>query len=184
MMKFGLIMTFLAWTAFPGDGRVQGTSEHLRIASAVGPGAAVEARVSDRVTVQVAANEARPRVSLRGDGTGRRIRVVPLSFTLLDRLETRGRVEPYVGAGIEYPLVRRALDPVAGVARIEQPDHVALALQAGARMPLSRRWWLGADAKVLPFSSTFETHTAEDPKHALQTNFHPVVVTTGAGVRF
>src|SRR4029077_6815126 len=137
-MRFGLIMTFLAWTAFPGDGRVQGTSEHLRIAPRLGPGAALEARVSDRVTLQLAANEARSRVSLRGDGGSQRIRVVPLSFSL----------------------------------------------QAGARMPLARRWWLGAEAKMLPLSSTFETNKAEDPGHALQTNFHPVVVMTGVGVRF
>ena len=144
----------------------------------------MEARVSDRVTVQLAANEARPRVSLRGDGSGQRIRVVPLSFSLQERVGTRGPIEPYVGTGIEFSLLRRALQPVAGVARIEQPDHVALVLQAGARMPLARRWWLGADAKVLPFSSTFETHNAEDPGHGLQTNVHPVVVMTGVGVRF
>ena len=153
------------------------------MAPRLGPGAAVEARVDDHLLLQLAANEARPRVSLDG-APGRRIRVVPLSFTLLERIETRGPIEPYAGAGIEFPFVRRAVEPVAGVAHIEQPDHVALVLQSGARVPLGRRWWLGADAKVLPFSSTFETHTAENPRHAQQTNFHPVVVAAGAGVRF
>jgi len=190
-MRIGIIL-FLgsSWLAFPGSGHIQGTSEYLRIAPRTGPAAAAEVHLGEKTALQLAASEAWPRVSIRGaeGAAGRRIRVVPLSFSLLQRFGEGARIEPYVGAGIEFPLLRRSDDVVASsamhITRIEQPDHVALVLQAGARMPLGERWWIGMDAKVLPAESTLETHRAEHPRDALQTNFHPLVLATGVGIRF
>ncbi|HEV2721929.1 MAG TPA: OmpW family outer membrane protein [Thermoanaerobaculia bacterium] len=170
--------------AFPGNGHIQRTSEYLRVAPRAGPALAADLWLRDKTALQIAASEAWPRVAIRDGGEGRRIRVVPLSFSLLQRVDAGAHVQPYVGAGIELPLLRRGNEPVAGIARIEQPDHVALVLQAGARVPLGQRWWIGMDAKVLPAESTLETHRAEYPRDALQTNFHPLVLATGLGVRF
>jgi outer membrane protein W len=170
--------------AFPGSGHVQGTSTYLRVAPQAGPSLAADLWIGDNTALQLAASEAWPRVSVRHGGEGRRIRVVPLSFSLLQRIDAGGYVQPYVGAGIELPFLRRSNDAVVGITRIEQPDHLALVLQAGARVPLGQRWWIGMDAKVLPAQSTLETHRAEYPRDALQTNFHPLVLATGVGMRF
>lgn len=173
---------------FPGNGHVQPTSAYLRLAPALGPGAAANVQLGDALALQLAANEARPRVSLRGDdgSDGRRVRVVPLSLSLV-RTFGEGAIEPYAGAGLAIPFVRHADDvvsaPPAHVTRIEQPDHVALIAQLGAKVPLRGRWWAGVDAKLFPFESTLETHT-EGRRNALQTNFHPLIVATGVGVRF
>jgi len=176
--------------SFPGNGHVQLTSAYLHLVPSLGPAAAAEMQLDDRLALHLAANEARPRASLRGENgaEGRRLRVVPLSLSLVRRFGEGGRVEPYAGAGLAFPFVRHADDvvdaPAMRVTRIEQPDHVAVIAQLGARMPLSGRWWAGVDAKVFPFESTFETHRAEFPRDGLQTNFHPLIVTTGVGVRF
>lgn len=179
-----------ALQAFPGSGHIQDTSAHLRLAPRLGPMASIEARLSERASLQLAGNEASPRASLRdgeASASGKRIRVVPLSLSLVERIETRGAIAPYVGAGVIFPLVRRALDVVAlpsmQIVRIEEPDHGALVLQAGARTALSQRWWLGVDAKIFPAESTLETHRAARPR-ASQTNFHPLIVSTGMGLRF
>lgn len=176
--------------SFPGSGHVQPTSAYLRLAPSLGPAAAAEMQLGGRLALQLAANEAWPRASIRGPngGEGKRIRVVPLSFSLLRQFAPNARVQPYAGAGLAFAFVRRADDVVISremhVVRIEQPDHVALVLQVGARVPLARRWWAGVDAKVFPAESTFETHRAEFPRDGLQTNFHPLIVATGVGVRF
>jgi outer membrane protein W len=188
-MHFGILL-LLAMQSFPGNGHVQPTSAYLRLAPSLGPAMAADLQLGDKRALQLAANEARPRASIRGENgaEGRRIRVVPLSFSLLQRFGASARVQPYAGAGLAFPFVRRANDvvdaPAMHVTRIEQPDHVAVIAQLGARVPLSGRWWAAVDAKVFPFESTFETHRAEYPRDGLQTNFHPLIVTTGVGVRF
>jgi len=175
--------------SFPGNGHVQPTSAYLRLAPSLGPAAAADVQLGHDLALQLAASEARPRASLRGEGggEGRRLRVVPLSLSLVRRFGDGARVEPYAGAGLAFPFVRRSLDVVDAsamhVTRIEQPDHVALIAQLGARVPLSGRWWAGVDAKLFPFESTLETHV-EGRRGALQTNFHPLIVATGVGVRF
>lgn len=175
--------------SFPGNGHVQPTSAHLRLAPRLGAGAAANVQLGDALALQLAADEARPRVSLRGESgaEGRRIRVVPLSLSLVRQFGAGARVEPYAGAGLAFPFVRRADDvvtaPAMHVTRIEQPDHVALIAQLGARVPLRGRWWAGLDAKLFPFESTLETHV-EGRRGALQTNFHPLIVAAGMGVSF
>lgn len=146
-------------------------------------------RVADGSTVELAASNARMPSTLHAVGTasGRAIRFIPASLSLLRDLDDR-MIVPYVGAGIEYPMIRRAVDvvsmPALHVFRIEQPDHPALVLQTGARMSLGAHWSLGVDAKYVPAASTFETRTTEDRGDGLQTNFHPLVIATGVGVRF
>jgi len=178
-----------AWTALPGAGRVQGTNDRLSFGDRFGSGAAVSMRIANASTLEVAASNARMPSTLHASGiaTGRAIRFVPASLSLLRDLDNR-MIVPYVGAGIEYPMLRRAVDvvslPSLHVVRIEQPDHPALVLQTGARMLLGTRWSLGVDAKYVPAASTFETRTTEDRTDGLQTNFHPFVIATGLGVRF
>jgi len=146
-------------------------------------------RIADGSTLEVAASNARMPSTLRADGSatgGRSIRFIPASLSLIRDLDS-GMIVPYVGAGIEYPMVRRAVDVVSAeslhVVRIEQPDHPALVVQSGARMAIGTRWSVGVDAKYIPAASTFETRTVEE-RRALQTNFHPLVIATGLSMRF
>ena len=179
-----------AWSALPGAGRVQGTSDHLTFGDRLGSAAAFKMRIADGSTLEVAASSARMPSTLHADGSaapGRSIRFVPASLSLLRDLDN-GFIVPYVGAGIEYPMVRRGLDvvsvPSMHILRIEQPDHAALVVQTGARMEIGTHWNLGVDAKYIPAASTFETRTTENRHDALQTNFHPLVIATGIGLRF
>lgn len=178
-----------AWTSLPGAGRVQGTGDHLSFATRAGSAAAISMRITDVSTIEVAASDARMPSTLhaRGTANGRAIRFVPASLSLLRDLDDR-LIVPYVGAGIEYSVVRRAVDvvsmPSLHIVRIEQPDHPALVLQTGARMSLGKRWSVGVDAKYVPAAATFETRTTEDRADGLQTNFHPLVISTGLGIRF
>jgi|GEM_PF-5300559 len=178
-----------AWTSLPGAGRIQGTNDHLSFARRFGSAAAVSMRVADGSTLEFAASDARMPSTLHaaGTATGRAIRFIPASLSLLRDLDNRWIV-PYVGAGIEYPMLRRAVDvvsmPSLHIVRVEQPDHPALVLQTGARMSLGARWSVGVDAKYVPAASTFETRTTENRSDGLQTNFHPFVIATGLGVRF
>ena len=147
-------------------------------------------RIADGSTLELAASSTRMPSTLHADGamtSGRAIRFVPASLSLLRDLGDR-LIVPYVGAGIEYPMLRRAIGvasaPSLHIVRIEQPDHAALVLQTGARMALGTRWSVAVDAKYVPAASTFETRTTEDRGDGLQTNFHPLVIATGIGVRF
>lgn len=178
-----------AWTLLPGSGRVQGTNDHLSFGERLGSGAAVRMRVAYGSAIEIAASSARMPATLHAGGTaaGRSIRFIPASLSLLHDLDSR-MIVPYVGAGIEYPMLRRAVDvvsvPSLHVVRIEQPDHPALVLQTGARMALGTHWSVGVDAKYVPAASTFEARTTEVRGDLLQTNFHPLVIASGVGIRF
>lgn len=178
-----------AWTLLPGSGRVQGTNDHLSFGERFGEGAAISMRIADGSTIEVALSNARMPSTLRAAGStaGRSIRFIPASLSFLRDLDDR-IIVPYVGAGIEYPMLRRAVDivsmPSLHIVRLEQPDHPALVLQTGARMSLGTHWSLGIDAKYVPAASTFEARTTENRGDLLQTNFHPLVIATGLGVRF
>jgi hypothetical protein len=179
-----------AWTALPGAGHIGETAAHLRPEPRLGAGVAMTARLSEHYEASVGGSMALLPVSLRSPGEkdhGRVIRVVPLSASLLADVFTAERWTPYLGGGIFLPLVRHAVDPaevsVLHIKRIEQPDHGAILLEGGVRYAAARRWSLVGDVKFDPVWSTLEVQ-ARELRRTQQTNFHPLIVSTGIAARF
>jgi hypothetical protein len=124
----------------------------------------------------------------------------PLHLTLLARGERAcvaaggspavgapAMIEPYFGAGITYLAIRDshvANAPEMHIIHIANPDHPALVVEGGVRVRTTDRVSLVGDVKFGPAASTLETFTREVRNDGLQTNVHPLVVSTGVALHF
>lgn len=176
-------------TELRGDDRIHTTDDHLRFSPRLGSGASCGAALGEHFVVLVSASRSFHPVSLRqGMKNSHDVVLVPLTGALLVRIANWSRVEPYVGAGIVFVVLRHgAMDLAAAdlhVNHLAQPDHVAALLQSGLRVHLNRRWSAVVDARYGPAASTIEVYTTERPNHTLQANFHPLIVSTGVGWHF
>ena len=88
------------------------------------------------------------------------------------------RVDPYIGAGINYTLISK-VDLLNGAARLEH-DSVGLALGAGVDFRLDERWSLNLDAKKLQIRSDVQIGGAR----ASRVRVDPVLLGVGLGRRF
>ena len=174
---------------FTGAAHIQRTSDHLRLEPRPAVGASITLSASDHLLFALSASEARMPIVLRGDEThlhGGRARIVPINGALLARCGS-DRVQPYAGAGLLFLFVRHAnLNPAASdihARYIEQPDHVALLLEAGLRVPLGFRSSFVIDSKFGPAPSTMEV-VADPTNRVHQTNIHPVVLTASLAHHF
>ena len=182
---------YAAWTFLPGSGHIQGTDDHLRFEPRTGAGGSLSMPVGDTTRVAVGVSNAELPSVLHVDNVrlrGRTVGVLPVSASLLTTLGSSDVVQPYIGAGVLYFFARHAegigAAPSLHVMRLESPDHPAVLVEAGVRVPIASRWSFVADAKYGPAPSTMETFTTEIPHDGLQTNFHPLILSSGIGVHF
>lgn len=86
--------------------------------------------------------------------------VLPPTATLQYHWNTDGKVQPYIGAGINYTLfysedVTDSLDMFLGTAsRIDLDDSFGFAAQAGMDVQVSDNWFFNLDVKYLDIDTT------------------------------
>jgi outer membrane protein W len=156
-----------------------------------GVGAAVVFREPNHLATMVTLGVARLPLRLAGAGgstSGGGIDLVPLS--VVEQLRgTRGRLEPYVGAGITLPLTPRAeLSSAlrqAGIDAIRRPDHPALVVSAGVDVTLSERTAFVVDLHWVPFAETLVVVPKGEvfKSQELMLDFNPLTVSVGVAWR-
>jgi outer membrane protein len=111
------------------------------------------------------------------------------SLTLQYLLLPNAAVQPYVGVGVSYTGYFGE-DPTAavvtafGASEAKLDDAWALALQAGADVPLVDQWVLNLDLKYIDRTSDMTLDTAASGRIATELGIDPVVVGIGIGRRF
>ncbi len=110
--------------------------------------------------------------------------IVPVVATAQWHFARRGRVSPYVGAGVAYvmadDLESENLDAI-GVGKVEVESQVTWAAQAGLNIALGSRFAIGIDAKYIPY--TPDAAPPGDPDK-LELDLNPVIFSAGFKLRW
>jgi outer membrane protein W len=165
---------------------------HVNLGSTPGFGAALTTRWNDTLSTRFMASYARPEVRLSGSaaasGSGGDVELVPLSLLAQLRARRFVRVVPYVEGGITYLLVSSSVKPAlaaAGVTDLRRPDHIALLVGAGLKVPLKETWTLDLDVTYRPFAqSIFAAGPTGVVDKEEKIDVHAVAAAVGVSYRF
>ncbi len=111
-----------------------------------------------------------------------KVYVLPPTLTLQYHFLPEHRLNPYLGAGINYTHFYHVTNgPVSLSTRYG--DSVGPAVQIGVDYALNEHWWVNVDAKQIFMRSNVEVNTAlgQLKTHA---TINPVIVGLGLGYRF
>jgi outer membrane protein len=103
---------------------------------------------------------------------------VPPTLTAQYHFLPGARIDPYVGAGINYTLISK-VDILNGAGRLEH-DSVGAALQAGADIRIDSKWSVNVDVKKVQIRSDVTINGAR----ASRVKIDPVLLGVGVGYRF
>ncbi len=165
---------------------------HVGLDSAPGFGAALSTQWNDTLSTRFMASSARPGIRLSGSaatsGSGGDVGLVPLSLLAQLRAHRFTRVVPYVEGGITYLLASSSLKPAlaaAGVTALRRPDHIALLVGAGLKVPLRGPWTADLDVTYRPFAqSLFVVGPAGVVDKEEKVDVHAVAAAVGFSYRF
>lgn len=128
------------------------------------------------------------RDSLSGLGDVADTWVLPPTLTLQYHLAPKGKVRPYVGAGINYTIfysedASDSLEKAIGSTRVDMDDSFGYALQAGVDIDLSDRVFLNLDVKYIDIDTTARLRTGA-AINRVDVSIDPIVAGVGLGMRF
>jgi outer membrane protein W len=165
---------------------------HIGLDSAPGFGAALSTQWNDTLSTRFMASYARPGIRLSGSaaasGSGGDVELVPLSLVAQLRAHRFTRVVPYVEGGITYLLASSSVKPAlaaAGVTELRRPDHIALLVGAGLKVPLRGPWTADLDVTYRPFAqSLFVVGPTGVVDKEEKVDVHAVAAAVGFSYRF
>ena len=133
-------------------------------------------------------HEATGRGSLSAIDTVASTWVLPPTLTLQYHLSPKGKVRPYVGAGVNYTVfyaedASKALEGALGSTKVRMSDSAGYALQAGVDIDLGRRTFLNLDVKYLDIDTTARLTTGTGTSR-VRVSIDPLVIGVGIGRRF
>lgn len=114
--------------------------------------------------------------------------VLPPTLTAQYHFNSKGKIRPYVGAGINYTVfwnekATRELTNAVGPTRVHINDSVGYALQGGVDIDISKRFFLNLDAKYIDMSPRAQLNTTALGTQTVRTRISPFVVGIGFGMR-
>lgn len=128
------------------------------------------------------------RGSLAGIGELADTWVLPPTLTLQYHFAPKGRVRPYVGAGINYTTfysadASRSLETAIGKTEVSLEDSFGYALQAGVDIDIAPRVFLNVDVKYIDIDTTARLRTGA-ALNRVDVSLDPIVPSIGIGMRF
>ncbi|MEM8771329.1 MAG: OmpW family protein [Pseudomonadota bacterium] len=170
--------------AFPGGS--------LNVESTIVPELDLTYYLTDRISIEAIA--AISPHDLNGTGTLEPIGeiadvlVLPPTVTLQYHFFPDSKVDPYIGAGINYTLffdkdASDGLVNAVGPTSIDINDSIGAAVQAGVNFHLNERWSLNADIKYIRIDTT-STLNSGGLINTVDIELHPIVAGIGVGYRF
>lgn len=163
----------------------------IEISEETVPTLAIEYFFNDRVSMELLCCMARHDVAAVGTAVGPTGRVdlgevshFPPTLTVKYRWTNLGRVEPYVGAGVNYTHFFDAELPAGGVVTsIDYDDSFGAAIQAGADIRLDEHWSVNVDVRRVWIDPEVRIMAGSTPIDA-DVEINPSIVTLGVGYRF
>lgn len=114
--------------------------------------------------------------------------VLPPTLTLQYHIAPKGKVRPYVGAGVNYTIfysedASASLEKAIGPTRVDMDDSFGYALQAGVDIDLTDRVFLNLDVKYIDIDTTARLRTGA-AINRVNVSIDPIVAGVGLGMRF
>jgi outer membrane protein len=110
-----------------------------------------------------------------------KVTLLPPTVTLQYHFNPKGKVKPYVGAGVNYTHFFDEKAPGGAVTAINYKDTWGWALQAGVDYQVSDRWYLNLDVKNIHITPDVSINNGAITAKA---DINPWVIGIGAGYRF
>lgn len=114
--------------------------------------------------------------------------VLPPTLTLQYHFLPRGRVHPYVGAGVNYTIFysekpTASLNTALGATTVRMDDSFGYAVQAGIDLDVGRNVFINGDVKYISMSTTARLTTGATLR-TVDVDINPIVASLGVGVKF
>lgn len=114
--------------------------------------------------------------------------VLPPTLTAQYHFNSKGKIRPYVGAGINYTVfwnekATPGLVAAVGPTRVHINDSVGYALQGGVDIDLNKKFFLNIDAKYISMDPRATLNTTALGTQTVKTRISPIVVGVGFGIR-
>jgi outer membrane protein len=144
--------------------------------------------IGAELIVATTRHEATGRRSLAAIKTVASTWVLPPTLTLQYHLAPKGKVRPYVGAGVNYTIfyaedASSALEGALGPTKVRMSDSAGYALQAGVDLDIGPRTFLNFDIKYLDIDTTARLSTSSGTSR-VKISINPLIVGVGVGMRF
>ncbi len=157
------------------------------ISDEVVPSLQIEYFFTDAISAELLCCMARHEVKAVGTSIGTvdlgKISHFPPTLTLKYHFNTEGKLQPYLGAGVNYTLFFDDELPAGPVTAIDYDPSFGGALQAGVDYRLNEHWSINADVRKIWIQTDVALTTALGPV-AADVDINPYVVSIGAGYRF
>lgn len=138
---------------------------------------------SPHIAAELILATSRHTVTATGTAIGRvplgHVWLLPPTLTLQYHILPKYKIDPYVGAGINYTFFYNAKPKT--VTSIKYSDNVGFALQAGADINLNPRWLINVDVKKIFLKTKVRT---TGPAVRTTAHIDPLIVGVGVGYRF
>ncbi len=108
--------------------------------------------------------------------------LLPPTLTLQYHFNPKGKISPYVGAGINYTIFYGE-DPGAAKS-ISYDNNFGVAAQAGVDVELNNKWSLNLDVKKLWLKTDVTVDAGLASKIYADTKLNPWIIGVGVGYRF
>ena len=171
--------------AFPG--------EEVKITDSVMPEIDFTYMVTDNIGLELIAattkHKAKGKTGTTGSlGTLASTWVLPPTLTVNYHFNAKGKVRPYVGAGLNYTIfysedASGALEDAVGPTKVHLSDSFGPALQAGVDIDVSPRMFVNLDAKWIDMDTTARLDTTAIGTQKVRVHLDPLVLGVGVGWR-
>jgi outer membrane protein len=168
--------------------------EKLAIDAAVMPEADVTWMATDHIGFELIAATTKHTASGRTGTTGAigdlaSTWVLPPTLTVQYHFNPKGKVRPYVGAGLNYTIfysekASKGLTNAVGATRVSMSDSFGWAAQAGVDVAIGPRTFLNLDIKYIDMDSDVTLRTAAIGTQKVRAHIDPLVIGAGIGFRF
>ena len=169
-------------------------SEEVKVSTSWAPEVDVTYMVSDNIGLELIAATTKHRVGGKTGTTGSIGRlastwVLPPTLTAQYHFNPKGKVRPYLGAGVNYSLfysekASDALEDAVGETKVRLSSSIGPAVQAGVDFALSERVFLNLDVKWIDIDTKARLSTAAAGVQRVKVHLDPLVFGVGIGTRF
>jgi outer membrane protein len=114
--------------------------------------------------------------------------VLPPTLTAQYHFNPRGKIRPYLGAGVNYTIfwdekASGGLQGAVGKTRVRMSDSLGWAAQAGVDVDLTRKVFLNLDVKYIDIATDARLDTVAIGTQRTHVKVNPLVFGVGLGVR-
>lgn len=137
---------------------------------------------TDNIAVEAILGTTQHSIYAKGPGTNVLVHktwVLPPVVTAQYHFNPKGKISPYVGAGVNAMIFYNGKDKNGF--KVDVDNDLGYALQAGVDVALKGRWTLNADVKKVFFETNAKIN---DGALKSKVNLDPWVVSVGVGYRF